>query len=107
MSASVDDGTAVVDCNQKFPRAAVSNSPTKRGMKKKDGNNMDNTLLPIIPPLIGDLVIVVGRPVKWHDSRQLKVETLGNPVSILGCDDADILLCQISATTSMKSLEIG
>ncbi|KAH8103097.1 hypothetical protein BXZ70DRAFT_889668 [Cristinia sonorae] len=80
---SVDDGTAVIDCNYRHaaPQPASPKKPTNRCFKPANpstGLNKDPSQSTAPQPIatVGMSVRIVGRVMKWHDTRVLNIDTI-------------------------------
>jgi hypothetical protein len=84
--STVDDGTAVIDCVHK-PTPAIATPIKSKLMGNKQQNKYKRTKSPMQEPLdpvplvpvayVGTSVRVVGRVMRWHESRQIRLDVIG------------------------------
>jgi hypothetical protein len=86
---TVDDGTAVIDCvHRPIPAATTpikskstskqQNKHISKYIRPKSPLNEPPVPVPLVPvAYVGTSVRVVGRVVRWHDGRQIRLDVIG------------------------------
>ena len=97
--SSVDDGTAVIDCNYRHLTSAAPHQSSGRSEKAtlakantKHPQLEDNTLQDSETLLhVGMPVQIVGRVVKWHDTRVVTADELSECSSLQNLPNANVV----------------
>ncbi|KAI0792405.1 hypothetical protein C8Q75DRAFT_752673 [Abortiporus biennis] len=77
---SIDDGTAVIDCNHRHQASGAPVSPSKASNSKAWNGSTGPHSLHSPPPKpiakVGDSVCIVGRILKRHDTRLIAIDSI-------------------------------